>query len=69
MTAAELIREFQQLPETEQQTVLEFVDAFRKRRQLSPEELQRLAERMTEVNDRAQKDELKERIINGFYGR
>lgn len=69
MTGTELIREFQQMPEREQDTVAEFVSEFRRQKQLTPEELGNLAKEMVEADDNRKKAELKEQIVAGFYGR
>lgn len=68
MTAVEIIEEIKRLPRDEQNRVIEFVRHAGENRQLSPEELGRLAKKMAETQDRAEADRLQEEIVRGFYG-
>ena len=68
MTAVEIIEEIKRLPQDEQSRVIEFARHAGENRQLSPEELGRLAQRMVETQDPAEADRLQETIERGFYG-
>ena len=68
MTAVEIIEEIKRLPQDEQSRVIEFARHAGEDRQLSPEELGRLAQRMVEAKDPAEADRLQEAIERGFYG-
>ena len=68
MAALEVIEEIKRLPREEQNKVIEFARRAVETRQLSPEELGRLAKRMTESTDPAEADRLQEEIVRGFYG-
>ena len=68
MTAVEIIEEIKRLPQDEQSRVIEFARHAGETRQLSPEELGRLAQRMVEAKDPAEADWLQEEIVRGFYG-
>ena len=68
MTAAEIIEEIKRLPRDEQSRVIEFARQAGESRQLSPEELGRLAKKMVEAKDAAEADRLQEEIVRGFYG-
>jgi hypothetical protein len=68
MTAVEIIEEIKRLPSAEQNRVIEFVQKTAGSRQLSPDELGRLAKQMTEAKDGAEADRLQEEIVRGFYG-
>jgi hypothetical protein len=68
MTAAAVIKEIKQLPRAEQSRVLQFAFELARERQLSGEELARLAQRMADSNDSAEKKQLRKEIHSGFYG-
>ena len=68
MTAVEIIEEIKRLPQDEQSRVIEFARHAGEDRQLSPEELGRLAQQMVEAKDPAEADRLQEAIERGFYG-
>ena len=68
MTAVEIIEEIKRLPREEQSRVIEFARRAGESRQLSPEELGRLAKQMVEAKDPAEADRLQEEIVRGFYG-
>ena len=68
MTAAEIIEEIKRLPRDEQRRVIQFARHAGENRQLSPEELGRLAKQMVEANDPVEADWLQEEIVRGFYG-
>src|SRR6188768_2082623 len=68
MTAAEMIEEIKRLPRDERSRVIEFARQAGERRQLSPEELGRLAKEMVDTNDPAEADRLQKEIVHGFYG-
>jgi len=68
MTAVEIIQEIKRLPQDEQNRVIEFARRAGENRSLSPEELGSLAKQMTETQDPAEADRLKEDIVRGFYG-
>ena len=68
MTAVEIIEEIKRLPRDEQSRVIEFARLVGENRQLSPEELGRLAKQMVEAKDPAEADRLQEEIVRGFYG-
>ena len=68
MTAVEIIEEIKRLPRDEQTRVIEFARLVGESRQLSPEDLGRLAEQMVEAKDPAEADRLQEEIVRGFYG-
>ena len=68
MTSAAIIEEIKRLPRDEQNQVIEFVRHLGESRQLSPEELGGLAERMVETQDAVEAERLKEEIVRGFYG-
>jgi hypothetical protein len=68
MTAVEIIEEIKRLPEAEQNRVIQFARNADENRQLSPDELGKLAREMVEAKDPAEADRLKEEIVRGFYG-
>jgi hypothetical protein len=68
MTAVEIIEEIKRLPSAEQNRVIEFVQKTAESRQLSPDELGRLAKQMTEAKDGTEAARLQEEIVRGFYG-
>ena len=68
MTAVEIIEEIKRLPRDEQSRVIEFARLVGENRQLSPEELGRLAKQMVEAKEPVAADRLREEIVRGFYG-
>lgn len=68
MTATAVIEEIKKLSRAEQSRVLQFAFEMARERQLSGEALAGLAQRMTESNDPAEKNRLREEIHRGFYG-
>ncbi len=68
MTAVEIIEEIKRLPKADQNRVIEFARNADENRQLSPDELGKLAKQMVEAKDPAEADRLKEEIMRGFYG-
>ena len=68
MTALEVIEEIKRLPREEQNKVFEYARHAVETRPLTPDELGKLAKRMTETPDRAEADRLQEEIVRGFYG-
>jgi hypothetical protein len=68
MTAAAVIEEIKQLPRTEQSRVIQFAFDLARERQLSGEELAKLAQKMADSNDPAEAKRLREEIHRGFYG-
>lgn len=68
MTASAVIEEIKQLPREEQSRVIQFVDELVRSRQLSGEELGKLAKQMAEAKDPAEAHRLREEIVRGFYG-
>lgn len=68
MTAVEIIEEIKRLPEAEQNRVIQFARNADENRQLSPDDLGKLARQMVEAKDPVEADRLKEEIVRGFYG-
>src|SRR2546425_950535 len=68
MTAAKVIEDFMHLPREEQSRVLEFAFELARKRQLSGQELSRLAQRMVDSDDPAEVDRLKIELTRGFHG-
>lgn len=68
MTAAQIIEEIKRLKPEEQRGVIRFAYQLDAERQLSGDELSRLAERMVNAADSAEQDRLRDEIIRGFYG-
>lgn len=68
MTAANVIDDLMNLPREEQSRVLEFAFELARKRQMSGQELSRLAQRMVDSDDPAEVDRLKIEITRGFYG-
>ncbi len=68
MTAVEIIEEIKRLPEAEQKRVIQFARNPDENRQLSPDDLGKLARQMVEAKDPVEADRLKEEIVRGFYG-
>jgi isocitrate/isopropylmalate dehydrogenase len=68
MTATAVIEEIKQLSRAEQSRVLRFAFELARERQPSGEELAKLAQRMADSSDPAEKKRLREEIHRGFYG-
>jgi len=68
MTASTVIEEIKQLPRTEQSRVIQFAFELARQRQLSGEELGKLAQQMVDSTDPAEVRKLREEIHRGFYG-
>ena len=68
MTAAEIIRQIENLPADEQASVIRFAYRLDAERKLTGKELSALASRMVEAEDPAEALLLKEEIVRGFYG-
>ena len=68
MTATAVIEEIKQLPRTEQSRVIQFAFELARQRQLSGEELGKLAQQMVDSTDPAEVRKLREEIHRGFYG-
>jgi len=68
MTATAVIEEIKHLPREEQSRVIQFVNDLARTRQLTGEELGKLAKQMVETKDPAEADCLREEIVHGFYG-
>ena len=68
MTAAKVIDEIKHLPPGEQAEVIQFAVQLARHRQLSPDELGDLAERLAASNDHAEIIRLKSAMKRGFYG-
>ncbi|MEI6395906.1 MAG: hypothetical protein WCT12_32980 [Verrucomicrobiota bacterium] len=68
MTAIEIIEEIKRLPEAEQNRVIQFARNADENRQLSPDDLGKLARQMVEAKTPVEADRLKEEIVRGFYG-
>ena len=68
MTAARVIEEILQLPRDEQTRVVQFALELARSRQLSGDELARVAERMVASEDPQETARLKEELTRGFYG-
>jgi hypothetical protein len=68
MTAAKVIDEIRRLPAGEQAEVIQFAMELARRRQLTPEELGELADRLAVSDDPAEIIRLKSAMTRGFYG-
>ena len=68
MSAAEVIAEIKHLTPAEQAEVIQFAIKLAHTRQLSPDELTSLAQRLAESQDPAEVERLKTSIASGFYG-
>jgi hypothetical protein len=69
MTSAAIIEEIRQLSPADQTEVIRFAVALARERALTPEELNRLAQRMVESEDPGEVEKLKASIASGFYGK
>lgn len=70
MSAADIIREIEQLPPQERAEVVRFARQLEAEvvRQLSPGELGQLAERLIAAKTEAEAEVIKQAMVDGFYG-
>ena len=68
MTAAKVIEEIDDLPPEEQRKVIQHAFDLAEHRQLSGEDLGRLAQRLVDSKDLQEVERLKSEIIRGCYG-
>jgi hypothetical protein len=68
MTATAVIEEIKHLPRAEQSRVIQFALELSRARQLSGEELGKLAQQMVDSKDPSEIKKLREEIHRGFYG-
>jgi hypothetical protein len=68
MTAANVIKELDDLPPEEQAKVIRHAFELARRRQLSADELGDLAERLAASNDPGEIIRLRSAMTRGFYG-
>ncbi|HWD20216.1 MAG TPA: hypothetical protein VHB20_13160 [Verrucomicrobiae bacterium] len=68
MTAADVIEEIKHLPPTDQAQVIQFTVELARRRQLTPQELGKLAAQLAQATDPAEIVRLKSAMPRGFYG-
>lgn len=68
MTATGVIEEIKQLPREEQSQVIRFAFELARERQLSGDELARLAQRLAKTQDPAETQRVRAEIHRGFYG-
>ena len=68
MTAQQIIEEIKRLDPKEQLGVIRFAYKLDAERQLSDDELSKLAARMTETDDAVEAATIRETIVRGFYG-
>ena len=68
MTAKAVIEEIKHLPPAEQSRVIRFAFELARERQLSGDKLSELAQRMTDSENPAEIQKLREEIHRGFYG-
>src|SRR6266581_4954107 len=68
VTASEIIEEIKRLDPKEQLGVIRFAYQLDAERQLSGQELSKLAARMTETDDDVEAATIREGIVRGFYG-
>ncbi len=66
MSAAQVIEEIKHLTPAEQAEVIQFALKLARTRQLSPDELTTLAQRLAESQDPAEVERLKTSIAGGF---
>ena len=70
MTASQIIEEIKRLPSEEKaQILIALLRSQTTKRQLSPDELVALADRMVATKDPEEADRLEKQILAGFYGR
>ena len=68
MTAAKVIEEIKHLAPKEQVEVIQFAVELARSRQLTPQELGELGERLAKSDDPAEIIRLKSAMTRGFYG-
>ncbi len=68
MTAQQIIEEIKRLDPKDQLAVIRFAYQLDAERQLSGQELAKLAARMTETDDAVEAATIREAIVRGFYG-
>ncbi len=68
MTAQQIIEEITRLDPREQLGVIRFAYQLDAERQLSGQELSKLAARMTETDEAVEAATIREAIVRGFYG-
>lgn len=68
MSAAEVIKEIEHLPPTEQAEVIRFAYRLDADRMLSGKELGELARRMVDATDPAEALIWRDAVLRGFYG-
>jgi hypothetical protein len=68
VTAQQIIEEIKRLDPKEQLSVIRFAYKLDAERQLSGDELSKLAARMTETDDAVEAATIREAIVRGFYG-
>ncbi len=68
MTASQIIEEIKRLDPKEQLGVIRFAYQLDAERQLTGDELSRLAQKMVDTNDAAEAARIREEIVRGFYG-
>ena len=68
VTAAKVIDEIKHLPPQEQAEVIQFAFELARSRQLSPQELGELAQKLAASEDPAEIIRLKSALTRGFYG-
>jgi hypothetical protein len=69
MTAAKVIEAIDELPPEEKVKVIQHAFDLAEHRQLSGEELGRLAQQMADSTDAREVERLKSEMTRGFYGR
>ena len=68
MTAEQIIEQIKQLDKDEQRLVIHFAYKLDAERQLTGNELSKLAERMATTSDEVEAARIRESIARGFYG-
>jgi hypothetical protein len=68
ITAAKVIDEIKNLAPGDQTEVIQFTFELARRRQLSPDELGELAEKLAQSSDPAEITHLRTAMTRGFYG-
>jgi hypothetical protein len=68
VTAQQIIEEIKRLDPKEQLGVIRFAYQLDAERQLSGQELSKLAARMTKTDDAVEAATIREAIVRGFYG-
>jgi hypothetical protein len=70
VTASQIIEEIERLPSEEKtEALIALLRSQTTKRQLSPDELVILADRMVATKDPEEADRLEKQILAGFYGR